>query len=487
MNSLLGKTLLAMLASTVLALLLVSTIQRGGFKKGFEDFLKRQEEVQLSYLVPELQALYRRSGSWDSLRNEPRRWLRVLAKTRPEGIAPPEDELQDQHTSPARARGDRPKARDANPPPRDLRQLWRRIFLLDAEKQWVAGAPEFQVNHPEDGKQDQLQPVEVGGQVVGWVGFVASRQPSSPEAQRFLRFQRNTLLLSAMIALLASALVGFLLARHISRPVVALRDSVQSLTAGDYSVRTEARGGDEIASLGRNFNRMAENLQANESARRRWTADVAHELRTPIAILQAEIEAARDGVRPDMNATLDSLREEVLHLSALVNDLQTLALADAGALNLKLAETDLSLMTRQVLDAMSERIQQSGLTLKLDLPDTLVIQADAQRIRQLLLNLVENACRYTDAPGQVRIQLKQAESGAEWLIEDSPPGLQTSQLARLFDRFYRAEGSRGRAGGGSGLGLSICEKIVQAHGGDIVAMPSELGGLAIKVSLPTAI
>jgi two-component system sensor histidine kinase BaeS len=490
MNSLLGKTLLAMLASTVLALLLVSTIQRGGFKKGLGDFLKRQEEVQLSYLVPELQSLYRRTGSWDGLREEPRRWLRLLAKTRPEGVAPPEDALQEGPVAKERRRGDRADHRIANPTPSDLRQLWRRMFLLDAEKQWVAGAPALKVgkelasNEWDDGDQGLLQAIEVNGDVVGWVGFVAARQPTSPEAQRFMLFQRNTLLLSALIALVASTLLGFLLARNLSRPVVALRNSVQSLTAGDYSVRTETRGGDEIASLGRNINRMAESLQANESARRRWTADVAHELRTPIAILQAEIEAARDGIRPNMEATLDSLREEVLHLSGLVNDLQTLALADAGALNLKLADTDLSLMTRQVLDAMSERIGRSGLTLETQLPDSLVVQADAQRIRQLLLNLMENACRYTDAPGQIRIQLRETDSGVEWLIEDSPPGLQPGQLDQLFDRFYRAEGSRGRAGGGSGLGLSICEKIVHAHGGTILARSSQLGGLAIVVTLP---
>jgi two-component system sensor histidine kinase BaeS len=163
-----------------------------------------------------------------------------------------------------------------------------------------------------------MQAVTVDGATVGWVGFVPAAQPAAPEARHFMSFQRITLLVSAAIALLVSTLLGFLLARHLSRPVVALRDSVQLLTAGDFSARTEPRGNDEIASLGRHINRLAETLQANESARRRWTADMAHELRTPLAILQAEIEAARDGIRPDWNKTLASLHEEVAHLSALV-------------------------------------------------------------------------------------------------------------------------------------------------------------------------
>jgi two-component system sensor histidine kinase BaeS len=478
MNSLLGKILLALLTSTLLALLLVSVIQRSTFKRGFSDFLQRQEEVQLSYLVPELQDWYLQRGSWEELRGDARLWLRLLARARPEGITPPEDaELEPG----PRQRQLRPHAgprHDDRKPPHDLRRLWRRMFLLDAERTWVAGAPVIQIDI------DDMQAVKVGGTTVGWVGFVQSSEPVAPEARHFLSFQRITLMVSAGIALLASTLLGFLLARHLSRPVVALRDSVQSLTAGDFSVRTETRGEDEIASLGRHINRLAETLQANESARRRWTADLAHELRTPLAILQAEIEAARDGVRPDMNKTLASLHEEVAHLSALVEDLQALAQADAGALNLQLADTDLAAILQQAVDTLGERCRQAGLELECKAPERMIIQADAQRMRQLLLNLLENSCRYTDSGGKIRVELSATAQGAQLLVEDSAPGLQPGQMEKLFERFYRADSSRGRAGGGSGLGLSICREIVVAHGGSISARPSELGGLAIVVTLP---
>jgi len=498
MNSLLGKILLALLATTLLALLLVSLIQRYSLQQGFRHFLQQQEEVQLSYLVPELQDWYRQKGSWEQLRGETRRWLSLLAKTRPEGISPPEDALlhEDDHqreddlTSGNILLRQSKSGRLQGPGPADeLRRLWRRIYLLDAERRWVSGAPGGNLVGDSIGTPDAVneQAIEVNGAAVGWVGFIPAIQPAAPEARRFILFQHRTLLLSAGIALLAAVLVGFLLARHLSRPVVALRDSVQSLTAGDFSIRTAVRGDDEIASLARHINRLAETLQANESARRRWTADLAHELRTPITILQAEIEAARDGVRPNLGTTLDSLQEEVIHLSGLVNDLQVLALADAGALNMQLAEVDLVLLLRQVVEALQERIRQAGLRVDIMAPDSLLLQADAQRLRQLLLNLLENSCRYTHAGGQVQIVLQSSPVGAELQIADSEPGLDPAQREQLFERFYRAENSRGRASGGSGLGLAICREIVLAHGGRIEAQASDLGGLAINITLPRAI
>lgn len=481
MNSLLGKILLALLTSTVLAVLLVTVIQRSGVKQGFQHFLQQQEEVQLSHLVPELQQWYAERGSWDALRGNNRQWIRLLARARPEGIMPPDDALMETATERPPPRFRSSQRQQDQRPPDDLRRLWRRMFLLDANLARVAGAPVDQADNR------GLQAVAVDGKTVGWVGFLPVMQPVTPEAQRFLVFQRNTLLVSAAIALMAAAFMGFLLARHLSRPVVALRDSVESLTAGNFAVRTKAQGNDEIASLGRHINRLAETLQANESARRRWTADMAHELRTPIAILQAEIEAARDGVRPDWNKTLDSLHEEVRQLSVLVDDLQALALADAGALNLQLADTDLAALLRQALDAQQERLRRAGLQVELEAPERLVIQADAQRLRQLLLNLLENSCRYTDSGGKVRIELRQQAGAAVLRVEDTAPGLQSEQIDRLFERFYRAEGSRARASGGSGLGLSICREIVLAHGGQIRAQASELGGLAIEVKLPREI
>jgi two-component system sensor histidine kinase BaeS len=214
-------------------------------------------------------------------------------------------------------------------------------------------------------------------------------------------------------------------------------------------------------------------------------ADIAHELRTPVAILKGEIEALVDGVRVADADTSASLREEIEQLSALIDDLQTLALSDAGALNIHKKPLDLSVLAAQCAESFQDRLADRGIDLDLQVPGEVMVTADHQRLRQLLHNLLENSCRYVSRGGQVMISLIQAQDRVELILEDSGPGLTMEQIARIFERFYRAEVSRSRAGGGSGLGLSICKNIVEAHGGTILAEHSDMGGLKLRVSLPS--
>jgi two-component system sensor histidine kinase BaeS len=231
-------------------------------------------------------------------------------------------------------------------------------------------------------------------------------------------------------------------------------------------------------------NQLAENLERNRSARHRWMADIAHELRTPVAILKGEIEALADGVRKPDKQVLTSLVEEVDQLACLVDDLQTLALADAGALDLRREPLDLCGLIQQVATAFRERLAERGITLELDLPQGVTAVGDARRLRQLMHNLLENCARYADPEGWVRIGVSATPTGVSLSVEDSGPGVSDTRLERLFDRFYRGDESRSRAGGGSGLGLSICRNIVEAHGGRIRAARGDSGGLAVYIELP---
>jgi len=475
MKSLLSKLLLALVGSTVLALLLVTVLSRVALQRGFVQFLEQQEERQLHNLVPELASLYRRSGNWDLLASDPRRWMRLLIKTRPEGVRPPA-EAPPEFMRPPQKPGPRLKERDVMQ--RDARFLWRRIFLLDENLNWIAGAREA------GAEARQQVAIEVDGKTVGWVGFRAADAVVSPEARRFLEYQGRALGLSLLMALAVASTLGYLLARSLSRPVTGLRDTVQQLTSGRFTARCSVKSADEIGELARNVNRLAETLEKNETARRRWTADIAHELRTPLAVLQGELDAVKDGIRPFTKATVVSLQEEVTHLSELVEDLQTLALADAGALNIRLQTVDLASLVQQVVEAFSERISAAGLQLSSDVPEQLELMGDPQRLRQLLQNLLENSCRYTSAGGNIQIRLAGDEGFAVLEIADSAPGVEAEHWQHLFDRFYRVETSRGRAGGGSGLGLAISRNIVEAHGGEISAAGSALGGLTVRVRLP---
>jgi len=305
-----------------------------------------------------------------------------------------------------------------------------------------------------------------------------------PEAERFLLGQVRVLTASLLIALVVAAGLGFLLARHLSQPVRQLADTVGELSNGHYERRAGALGRDEIGQLAQAVNGLAETLEKNRSARHRWMADIAHELRTPVAILKGEIEALADGVRQADSRTMASLREEIDQMAVLIDDLQTLALSDAGALNMRREHVALDSLVQQVSESFRDRLAGRGIRLELELHGPLDLMGDSSRLRQLLHNLFENGARYVEQGGWVRVRAQRRDSKVCLEIEDSGPGVADEVLEKLFERFYRVEQGRSRAGGGSGLGLSICRNIVEAHGGSIRAARSPAGGLGIYVELP---
>ena len=214
-------------------------------------------------------------------------------------------------------------------------------------------------------------------------------------------------------------------------------------------------------------------------------ADIAHELRTPLAILKGEVEAQADGVRQPDERLFTSLREEVDQLSTLVDDLQTLAMSDAGALNIEKGTLDLTDLVTQCIESYRDRLAARGIGIDLQADEAVTLVADQRRLRQLFSNLLENSTRYVEQDGRVRVSVRLSRNAVDLTFEDSGPGLKSEQIQRLFERFYRVDISRSRLGGGSGLGLSICKNIVEAHGGSIRAEPSDMGGLKIHVSLPS--
>jgi two-component system sensor histidine kinase BaeS len=352
------------------------------------------------------------------------------------------------------------------------------LFLLDADLAWVAGPRNV------EWAERTLVAVESGGATLGWVGFAPLDRVRPPEVRRFLGSQLRTLVLSLVAALGLAAGLGFLLARHLSRPVRELEATVRALSHGDFDRRAAVTSGDEIGRLAVDINQLADTLAKNRSSRRRWMADIAHELRTPVAVLKGEIEAVADGVREPDERALKSLSEEIDQLSALVDDLQTLAMADAGALNLRREPVELGALVRQVGESFRARLAARDVRLDLPTAAEASVTADAQRLRQLLQNLFENCARYVEAGGRVRISMSRKAGEIRLTVEDSGPGVPDTERNMLFERLYRVERGRSRAGGGSGLGLAICKNIVEAHGGRIEAGASQLGGLAIEIRLP---
>ncbi|MGO3667664.1 MAG: ATP-binding protein, partial [Vreelandella alkaliphila] len=319
---------------------------------------------------------------------------------------------------------------------------------------------------------------------IGELGFRPPQDMMERMESRFLERQQRNLVLIVVSLGLASLLLAGGLSWWLGRRTRALAGATLRLTEGDYHTRLPERGRDELSSLARDFNVLAATLEASRDARARWVSDTAHELRTPLAVLRGEIEAMQDGIRPLNQENLSSLAQEVAQLERLVTDLRLLSQSDAGALDIQLAPMNLSESLKGRLSDADRWLEESGLTLSSQLTPDIMIQGDAQRLRQLWNNLLDNSCAYTQPPGELRVSLTCEASHAVITWEDSSPGVPESELSRLTERLYRVEGSRNRASGGSGLGLSIASALVNAHGGTLSPGASELGGLKWTLRFP---
>lgn len=483
MKTMFSKILLAQVVAVLLALVVVTVITRATLNQGFKHFLEMQETRVLQTLVPVVGDVYETNGGWDFLRENPMAWQRIWRLSHP---GPGAMNPHDPRPRRGRARENQPIPDGTQTGPQPLRwmrmpergMLRERLFLLDANRVRVAGAP------VSSGQESEFEAIEVNGQVVGWIGFTPMGQALPPEAERFLRGQIWSIAVAFAVALIVAAGLAFLLARNVSRPVRILGVTIGKLSRGDYQARASVKTGDEMGVLAGHVNELAGTLEKNRTARQRWVADIAHELRTPVSILKGEVEALRDGIRQADGRMSASLGEEIDQLSTLIDDLQTLALSDAGSLTIKKEPLDLTGLVSQGAELYRERLAKRGISVDLQLEEPVNIKADQNRLRQLIQNLLENTSRYVDENGRVRLTLQQDQGVVSLVLEDSGPGLTEEQRGRLFERFYRVEGSRSRATGGTGLGLPICKNIVEAHNGSIRVEPSGLGGLKIEIILP---
>jgi two-component system sensor histidine kinase BaeS len=455
------KLFLAVLATAVLAVVAMGAASRWNFERGFVGYLNEQGVERLDAVLPNAIAAYRQHGSWDFLREGPGPWFEIM---RP---APS-------------ASGERFEPGRTPPPVSDLTGAMLRIGLLDTDRRVIAGFREVRRGSAE-------RAVVVDGKTVGWVVMAPFQNVSEAGDQRFQQNQARASWVIGGLCVLLAAGIAWWIARVLLAPVKRVAGATHRLAAGDYESRVAVSSNDEVGQLARDFNSLAHTLQRNEQMRREFMADVSHELRTPLGVLHGELEAMEDGVRRLDAQAVRSLQHEVGMLNQLVTDLYDLSLADVGALTYRKTDADLRELLEPGIDAFRERLAAAGLRLELALPaQPLMVFADERRLQQLFSNLVLNSCRYTDAGGVLRIAAREEGGVIAIDLMDSAPGVDAALLPRLFERFFRGEGSRNRASGGAGLGLSICRSIVEAHGGTIEAKASPLGGVWVAVRLPRA-
>ena len=487
---------LLLAAAVVLAVALVGGLSLWNLRSGFVDYMRLRDEEQLTRFVQlvERRAVADPSMAWlqgdrQALRELVDEFYDLGARDGPPlRRPPPEREPPGWSTMPPPPPPPPPRegpgrVRRPPPPGGPGGSLGERIVVRDAQGEWLAGRPQPL------GARRLVRAVVVSGADVASVELSIEAVPDGLDA-RFLQRQYTGLLWAALTTIALAVLAAWWVAGRWSRPLRQLQQATHRIARGEPGVQldvaTVGRGAVEIDELLADVNAMVLSLGAMEASRRRWIAQISHELRTPLSVLRGEMESIEDGARAPTPGVMASLREEVVQLTRLVDDLHMLSMADINQLSCSFAAGDISEALARMTRRFETRATQLGLSLlfKAGAP-ALVAHWDWGRIEQLLSNLLENSLRYTNAPGQIQVHWRLQQELVLLTVEDSAPGVAAENLHRLFEPLFRLDTARTRTGQhGSGLGLSIVRAIVQAHQGKVQAKPSPLGGLTIEVALP---
>ena len=516
---------LTLLVASALLIAMLFAINSWTFSRGFASYVN---QTRLAPLVSELAFLHQRDGGWpwastveagaDGSRRLPRQWLELVSDlVEGQGRRQPGERLgnrfdnavdhgaadsvsgdsvtdQKPETSAERASTDqlsrsegreRRVLRENRGRPGRQRELVRRaaaaLVLADDNRQPLLGHlnPNRLNWIPIEGYSSEEK-----RQTLGYLGYRKNRRFEGLLHDAFEKSQRKIFALAAIGLALLSALLSFPLARRLVRPIAHINAAVGHIRNGSFETRLNLKRKDELGDLSSSINSLAETLDANQSARQRWIAELSHELRTPLAILRGELEALQDGVRPLNHAAINGLHDQSRHLSRLVDDLHTLSVSDIGALDYRFQNCEIGVILSDFVEARRLDAESKSLNLSLHVEGDPLVRLDQGRFEQLLTNLFQNSVRYTEAGGNIEIDVRRRDEQVWFSCSDSAPGVPALELPELFEPFYRADSSRSRATGGSGLGLAIVKRIVDAHDAEIIALESKLGGLELQVRFP---
>lgn len=325
-------------------------------------------------------------------------------------------------------------------------------------------------------------PVVVGGKQVGTATLtLPAAADAAVDSERTALL--TTITMATLVAVLLAALAALLVSRRVSRPLVALAAATRSFAAGDPNPERLIRPAPgELGEVGGAFVAMAAALRREDELRRAVTADVAHELRTPVTILRGQTEQLLDGIAEPTTARLVSIHDEVLRLERVTDDLATLSAADAAGLSLQTGPVDIASVVTQAMDAMGPQFTDAEIAATCDVTGPVIVDGDATRLTQVVTNLLTNAVKFTPAGGTIGVRVHSSGSDALLTVTDSGPGIPTADLPHIFDRFWR--GSAARTRHGTGIGLSVVQTLVTAHGGSVTADSAQDGGARFDVRIP---
>tara|TARA_R110000787_G_scaffold221595_2_gene330312 strand:- start:2728 stop:4185 length:1458 start_codon:yes stop_codon:yes gene_type:complete len=472
------KIFLLVALTALLAALAMAAVMSLNLRSGFDDYLDARDVESLEGVAAEYSQQLSAIASQRKL--APDDFEQLIAQNRPSDVRPPPPAQRPDVFPPSEPSTER------RSPPGDRRpplSFMPRLIYFDTSGQKISGPPLPRDHFP--GKPIERR-VEVADQLIGTIALLPRGPTPRDIDARFLQRQYIGAAVLTAILLVVAAIAALWIARGGARRLGAMQDATDAIAHGDFDTRIETSGSDEVAAMGNNINAMAESLEQLDTARRRWLAEIGHELRTPLAVLTGELDALKDGVRPINMEAVVSLSDETKLLNRLVDDLHFLAVSDLSGSICHFEPGDAVASLKGAVERFQQKAQDAGLTLVANTEpyESLPVNWDDGRIDQLLNALLTNSLRYTDAPGEIIVNLSVESENAMITINDSAPSVEARNFPHLFEPLYRVDDARSRQSGGSGLGLAVSQKIVEAHGGRISACASDIGGLSITVSIP---
>jgi two-component system, OmpR family, sensor histidine kinase BaeS len=430
-------------------------------------------DQQRSALETTLSSYYAEKGSWDGVAVD---WQALLPQN-------PREQSNAPQGNPLPQDGQLPKSGDG-PPDRNRRNFFG---LADANGMVIVSVdPAYPVgSNLSSGDLQTSTPVKVDGKTVGVI--LNARQPPAfnPAEDLFLRRLNTALVFAGLGALFVALLMGLLLARTLTHPLQALTHAAQNITRGQLEQQVKVRSNDEIGQLAVAFNSMSQEVARVNAQRRQMTADIAHDLRTPLTVISGYIESMRDGVLKPTPQRFDLIYAEIERLQNLVGDLSTLSLADSGEIGLNLQAIPPAQLLERAAGVFRHQAEGQGISISVEAgPDLPEARLDEARMMQVLGNLISNSLRYTPPGGQIILSAQVYNGAIELCVSDTGTGIPEEELPLVFNRFHRADKSRHTEMGESGLGLSIVKALIEIHGGKVSAESRPGKGTMIRMLFP---
>lgn len=514
------RLFMAMLLTTLIITLFGMGLLHMGMQKGFSRYVAQVEMQRLDTLVDRLSRLYENYGSWpevmkatpprekkgkdSSAYNIERRWLRTQHEIILRDAL--KRKIEEQNKKFGQAVAATPNFNPAMQPGGSLQQpisnsplfgpmgilpdnqrpffpihdrlgLGQRLVLYDKDHHYVAG---IKVSG-----ELPMREIKVNNQTIGYLALKPALDPEDSLSSNFFTAQSRYLILIYGACFIVSAIVSLMLAAHFRNPIKALLTTSSELIKGNYNQHIQINRSDELGDLAHGINRLSHILHQHEESRRQWVADTSHELRTPISVLQVQIEALQDGIRKATPAHLEAMQRQIMSLKKLVQDLNELSQADVGKLKCHFIQANPWLIVQQEVESFQQKFASKCIQLKIiPAKSPVILNMDPDRVRQVIVNLLENSWRYTNEQGKVQVSCESNDKFWCLNVDDTPPGVSDEALGLLGERFYRVDHSRARETGGSGLGLALSKQIAEIHQGQLQFSHSPLGGVRATLSLP---